>query len=243
MGQNLAGRLVMEFTGEIRNGKLRPGDRLPTEAEVVRRFGVSRAVVREALSRLQAAGLVETRHGVGTFVSQSRREAGLRADAAEIATVVDLLAMLELRIGIESEAAAIAARRRTQAQLEAMRSALADFEARLAKGVETTEADFHFHALIADATDNRYFSSFMASLGSKAIPRTQLKLPDAGTEHHRKYLATINREHEDIFNAIARGDGDGARAAMRTHISNGRERLKLRHESSDNQKPPRRSPK
>jgi GntR family transcriptional regulator, transcriptional repressor for pyruvate dehydrogenase complex len=242
-GRNLAERVAGEFTGEIRQGKLRPGDRLPTEAEVVRRYGVSRTVVREALSQLQAAGLVETRHGVGTFVSQKQRESGLRANAAEIATVVDLLAMLELRIGVESEAAAVAARRRTGAQLEAMRSALDDFEARLAKGVETTEADFRFHALIAEATDNRYFSTFMASLGSKVIPRTQLKLPDAGTEYHRNYLASINREHEDIFNAIARGDGDGARAAMRTHIGNGRERLKLRHESSDNHKNPRRNPK
>src|SRR4030095_6914518 len=90
-GRNLAERWVGEFTGEIRQGKLRPGDRLPTEAEVVRRYGVSRTVVREALSQLQAAGLVETRHGVGTFVSHARRESGLRADAAQIATVVDLL--------------------------------------------------------------------------------------------------------------------------------------------------------
>src|SRR5262245_27741878 len=120
---NLAQRLVGAWAEEIRGGTLRPGQRLPTEAEAVQRFGVSRTVVREALSRLQAAGLVETRHGVGTFVA-AKREAGLRADAAEIATVVDLLAMLELRIGIESEAAALAARRRTPQQIQAMRRAL-----------------------------------------------------------------------------------------------------------------------
>ena len=243
MRQNLAERLVGEFTAEIRQGNLRPGDRLPTEAEVVRRFGVSRTVVREAWSQLQAAGLVDTRHGVGTFVSVHRREAGLRADAAQIATVVDLLAMLELRIGVESEAAAIAARRRTQAQLMAMRQALDEFEAALAAGHETHDADFQFHVLIAEATDNRYFTSFMASLGSKAIPRAHLKLPDVAGNHRRDYLATLNREHEDIFSAIARGDGDGARAAMRTHIGNGRERLKARQQSSDNMKTTRRNPK
>src|SRR5881394_2146394 len=93
-GGNLAERVVGALAAQIRGGELRPGQKLPTEAQAVNRFGVSRTVVREALSRLQAAGLVETRHGVGTFVA-SRRESGLRADAAEIATVVDLLAMLE----------------------------------------------------------------------------------------------------------------------------------------------------
>jgi GntR family transcriptional regulator, transcriptional repressor for pyruvate dehydrogenase complex len=200
---------------------------------------VSRTVVREALSKLQAAGLVETRHGIGTFVTMNRREAGMRADAAEIATVVDLLAMLEMRIGVESEAAAIAARRRTDEHLETMRAALDEFERLLAAGETTEPADFRFHATIAAATGNRYFASFMGSLGTKAIPRAHLKLPDQPSLHRRDYLASVNREHEDIFNAIAREDADGARAAMRTHIGNGRERLKLRQESSDNLEPRR----
>jgi len=239
---SLAERLVTELAGEIRQGKFRPGERLPTEGQVVSRFGVSRTVVREALSRLQAAGLVETRHGVGTFVARSRKQSGFRADAAEIATVVDLLGMLELRIAVESEAAAIAARRRTQAQLEAMRSALDDFTARLDAGTDTGEADFRFHQLVSEATDNSYFEGFMASLGPKAVPRTNLKLPGAAVSHQREYLATVNREHADIFDAIARGDADGARAAMRNHIGNGRERLKRRQELSDNPTTKRRSP-
>src|SRR5258705_13126306 len=105
---NLAERIVKELTGEIRRGALRPGDKLPTEAQVVERFGVSRTVVREALSRLQASGLVETRHGVGTFVSGRKRDAGLRVAAAEIGNVMDVVSMIELRIAVESEAAALA---------------------------------------------------------------------------------------------------------------------------------------
>jgi DNA-binding FadR family transcriptional regulator len=176
-GGNLAERLVGELAAEIRGGRLRPGQKLPTEAQAVSRFRVSRTVVREALSRLQAAGLVETRHGVGTFVAISRRDTGLRADAAEIATVVDLLAMLELRISIESEAAALAARRRTPAQLEAMRRALDRFAAEVAAARDTVEADFAFHALVAAATDNRYFTSVMASFGPRAIPRAGSRTP------------------------------------------------------------------
>ena len=241
-GGNLADRLVGEFAAEIRGGALRPGQRLPTEAQAVSRFGVSRTVVREALSRLQAAGLVETRHGVGTFVAASRREGGLRADAAEIATVIDLLAMLELRISIETEAAALAARRRTPAQLEAMGLALERFESDVAAGRDTVEADFAFHRLVAEATDNRYFTSVMGSFGPKAIPRAGLKNPGMADEAKREYLQQVNREHQDIYGALVRGDADGARAAMRNHIGNGRERLKRRQQLSDNQPKPRRKP-
>lgn len=232
---SLADRLVGELSHELMTGALRPGDKLPTEAQVVRRHGVSRTVVREALSRLQAAGLVETRHGVGTFVT-ARRESGLAADAAGIAAVIDVMALLELRIGVESEAAAIAARRRTDAQMAAMAGALAEFEAALARGADTVAPDYRFHMLVAEATGNRYFSSLMASLGSKSIPRASLKLPGLAEEERRAYLAAVNREHRDIYGAIARGDADGARAAMRNHIGNGRERLRLRRELSDNPK-------
>jgi DNA-binding FadR family transcriptional regulator len=232
--RNLAEKLVGEFAAQIRQGALRPGEKLPTEAQVVDRFSVSRTVVREALSRLQAAGLVQTRHGVGTFVSARRGESGMRVDAAEIATVVDLLAILELRIGVESEAAALAARRRTPAQVIAMRRSLDAYEAALAAGGDTVEADFSFHSLIAEATGNRYFAAVMASFGVKAIPRAGVKLPGLSPAQRLEYLARVNREHEDIFSAIVRGDSDGARAAMRTHIGNGRERLKARKELSDN---------
>jgi GntR family transcriptional repressor for pyruvate dehydrogenase complex len=241
-GRNLAERVVRAVASDIRLGALRPGERLPTEAEAVERFGVSRTVVREALSRLQASGLVETRHGVGTIVAARGGERGFRVDAAEIATVVDLLAVLELRIGVESEAASLAARLRTPAHLAAMRAALDQFAAHLAADADTVADDFRFHGAIAEATGNRYYAGLMGSLGVKAIPRASLKLPGLTPEERREYLAAVNREHEGIFGAIARGDADGARAAMRNHIGNGRERLKLRQELSYNHKPGRRKP-
>jgi DNA-binding FadR family transcriptional regulator len=236
-------RVVAELAGEIRKGTLRPGDRLPTEAQVVERFAVSRTVVREALSKLQAAGLVETRHGVGTFVAVRGSPRGFRADAAEIATVVDLLALLELRICIESEAAALAARRRTDAHLAAMRGALEEYAAQAAADGDTAPADFRFHSFIARATGNPYFEGLMASFfGPKAIPRTRLKFPGAGSAERLEYLDRVNNEHADILGAIERGDADGARAAMRTHIGNGRERLKLRQQLSDNRNSGRKMP-
>ena len=86
--------------------------------------GVSRTVVREALSRLQAAGLVETRHGIGTFVLDTPSASGFRIDPATIVTLRDILAILELRISLEVESAGMAAQRRSDAQLKAIREAL-----------------------------------------------------------------------------------------------------------------------
>ena len=82
------GGLVAEIVGglaaDIRDGHLQPGDKLPTEAEIMARFSVSRTVVREALSRLQASGLVDTRHGIGTFVLPPAEGGTFRIAAAEI---------------------------------------------------------------------------------------------------------------------------------------------------------------
>ena len=126
--RTLAHELVEALGDRIRDGRLAPGDRLPTESAVMAEFGVSRTVVREAISRLQASGLVRTRHGVGSFVVGPGDEgAGFRIAPEQLATLRDVVAMLELRIGVETEAAALAARRRTAENLAALRAALEAF--------------------------------------------------------------------------------------------------------------------
>src|SRR4051812_25265631 len=150
--RNLAHELVEGIGARIRDRTLKPGDKLPTEAEIMREWGVSRTVVREALSKLQAAGLVETRHGIGTFVLEPPAASGFRIDPAEIETAVDVLAVLELRISLESESAGLAAQRRTDEQLAEMRRAL-DELIHAEPGVsDTVSPDFRFHHLIAVAT-------------------------------------------------------------------------------------------
>jgi GntR family transcriptional repressor for pyruvate dehydrogenase complex len=194
-GRNLAERLLDELAAEIRHGILRPGDKLPTEAQVVDRFSVSRTVVREALSKLQAAGLVETRHGVGTFVSERRRDLGFRVDAAEIGTVMDIVAMLELRISVESEAASLAARRRNKIQLREMRAALDAFEANIGLDGDTVTPDLRFHMLIAEATGNPYFAGLLGSFGTKAIPRTRVNSPGVAREERARYVTPVAYKH------------------------------------------------
>ena len=125
--RKLAFELVEALGDRIRDGRISAGDKLPTEAAIMEEFGVSRTVVREAISRLQASGLVETRHGIGTFVVGLGDAAPFRIAPEQFATLRDVIAVLELRIGVETEAAGLAAQRRTAQNLLDMRAALDAF--------------------------------------------------------------------------------------------------------------------
>lgn len=229
--RGLANVLVEDFCGQIRARALNPGDKLPTESELMRVHDVSRTVVREALSKMQAAGLVETRHGIGTFVLPPRAGGVFRLDPSELAASVDVLAVLELRISLETESAGLAAQRRTEEQLAVMRSALDDFARSMAEGGDTVTHDFRFHLQIAQATGNPYFADIMNHLGTTLIPRTRISAI-RNAPSGDGYLHRVNREHEEIFMAIARQDQESARAAMRIHLTNSRERLRLAQEAA-----------
>jgi DNA-binding FadR family transcriptional regulator len=227
--RTLALRLVDTLAARIRGGQIAAGARLPTEAALMAEQGVSRTVVREALSQLQAAGLVQTRHGIGTFVlgAAEGAAAAFRIRPQQLSTLNDVVAVLELRIGVETEAAGLAAMRRSERNLAVMRSALDAFEQALARGEDAVAADFRFHAEIARATQNSHFAGLLSTLGPRSIPRARLGSAArraAAEDEQRAYLRRVNTEHENIYDAIARQDADGARAAMRTHLSNSRER-------------------
>src|SRR3954469_4681001 len=208
----------------IRDGSLAPGEKLPTEAAIMEEFGVSRTVVREAISRLQAAGVVATRHGGGTFVVGMGDAATFRISPDQLGTLQDVISVLELRIAVETESAALAATRRTPANLQALRNALAAFIAAVEEGRDAVGPDFQFHLEIARATQNDHFVDLMATLGGMMIPRARLEPPGPLTPEREAYLRRVNSEHESIVEAISRQDAEGARAAMRTHLANSRER-------------------
>ena len=221
---------VVESLGQaIREGRMTTGERLPTEGSLVEHFGVSRTVIREALSRLQASGLVETRHGIGTFVSCPPEHLSFHIGADQLATVADVIALLELRVSLESEAAALAAQRRERAHLEAMERALSEFAECINQGRDSIGADFQFHAEVARATGNRHFSDLMNYLGTVLIPRARIDTVSAAPEGERSYLLKVHAEHEYIYQAIALQDPVAARAAMRTHLASSRERLRSAH--------------
>jgi GntR family transcriptional regulator, transcriptional repressor for pyruvate dehydrogenase complex len=224
--RSLTFELVDQLGTEIQNGTLSSGQKLPTEAAIMERFGVSRTVVREAISKLQAAALVETRHGIGTFVLEQSESPSFRINPSQLSTLHDVIALLELRISIETEAAALAAVRRDATNLRVMQEAMGAFLSAIEEGRDAIAADFQFHHEIARATQNSHFADMMNSLGSQSIPRARLETTPIIDATRLAYLRRVHQEHENILNAITAQDAESARAAMRTHLSNSRDRHK-----------------
>jgi DNA-binding FadR family transcriptional regulator len=218
---SLAHDLVSELTQRILLGVFKPGDMLPSENGIVREHGVSRTVVREALSKLQASGLVETRRGIGSFVIE-RQVQGLRLVGETAASVLQLL---ELRMGLEGQAAALAAIRRSNEQVQGMRHALDDYQDLVTAGDSCIDADRRFHMLIAEATGNIYFMEMMSHFGNALIPRSRVNPSERVGASMAPHAYLANLEHEAILDAIRRRDPDAARAAALLHLSNSRYRL------------------
>lgn len=224
--RGLVDEMVGSLARQIRSGDLNVGDKLPTESDLMARFAVSRTVVREALSKLQAAGQVETRHGIGTFVMAPVAGSNFQISQQDLATVADVIAVLELRISLETEAAGLAAQRRSQTHLDTLQAALAAFKDAVESGSDAVPSDFAFHLEVANATGNPHFAGLMSYLGTMIIPRTRVGALQNTPEDRLSYLQRVHSEHESIFNAIRNQDTDAARAAMRTHLANSRERLR-----------------
>jgi GntR family transcriptional repressor for pyruvate dehydrogenase complex len=226
--RNLAGAVVDDLTARIGRGELTTGDKLPTESEIMVTYGVSRAVVREAITQLQAARLVETRHGIGTFVLDPPQPASLAIDPRSVVTFQDVLQILELRVSLETEVASLAAARRSLAQLATIRAVLDALQACRERRADTAAADADFHLALADAAGNPHFHDILRHLGRHIIPRSRINLAGLTQDDLRR----VSQEHEDIYDAIRRQDPETARAAMRSHLSNSRERLMRAHEGA-----------
>jgi GntR family transcriptional regulator, transcriptional repressor for pyruvate dehydrogenase complex len=227
---SLPAAVTRALAARIDAAELRPGDRLPTERKLMEAYGVSRTVVREAISSLRAEGLVVTRQGKGAFVTRDGARSAFRITEADVVTLQDVVRVMEVRIGLEAETAALAALRRTAAQIDQMRSTLAELEASVEASDKSVEADLRFHVLIAEATGNGYFADLLRQLGPLLIPRARVDTFRHDTAGRSAYLRRVNQEHEQILQAIAAGDADGARAAMRVHLVNGRERIRTAFE-------------
>lgn len=230
--RSLTADLVDAIGDRVRDGRWPSGSKIPTEGAIMSEFGVSRTVVREAISRLQAAGKVETRHGVGTFVLGQGEGSSFRIMTAKLATLREVIGVLELRIAVETESAALSAFRRTPDNLAAMRSALEAFTSATLAGRDAVGQDFQFHLEIARATQNANFASIMTTLGGSMIPRARLEDAAPSAPERQAYLLRVNTEHESILRAIERQDPESARAAMRTHLVNSKERRQMAEQTA-----------
>lgn len=206
-------------------GRLRGGEQLPTGSALMLEHGVSRTVVREAMSRLQAAGMVETRHGIGTFVRGSTLSLKAFIDPATIGILNDSLAIMEFRIGLEVEAAGLAAQRRGPDQLAGLRALLDQLGQPNVSVNDRAALDFQFHLGIAQATGNHYIAHTLRNLGEVIIPRSRLDSARLFHDEPLHYEQRMQSEHEQIYQAIFHQDTECARAAMRLHLQDSREYL------------------
>ena len=200
------------------------GEKLPTEQELNARFGVSRTVIREAMASLRSEGLVVSRQGSGVFVADHRASRTFRIIRMEIRSLTEIENVLQLRLAIELEAAAIAAKKRTDEDLAHMRRWLDAIDKAIAAGNSGIEPILLFTARFQRLRAILISNEFMHSLGSIIIPPRSIRPQSETPEQRRLYLEQIQAEHRRNYQAIERGNAESARFALREHLEGSRER-------------------
>ena len=222
---SLSEQIVKVMQGRIHSGEYSRGAKLPTELELIGEFGVSRTVIREAIANLKAGGLVTTRQGVGVFVQQSAPLRPFFIDNVDFNVVAEAVSILELRIALEVEAAAMAADRRDTESLAAMTHAMDAMAAAIRAGEDAIQSDLALHRAIAGATGNVHFLKLFNYLGELSVPRARVNMFALAQESREDYLNRVNAEHGRVVDAIEARDSESARSAMRLHLIGSKERL------------------
>ncbi|WP_329792267.1 FadR/GntR family transcriptional regulator [Lentzea sp. DG1S-22] len=189
---------------------LKAGDRLPAERDLAASLGVSRASVKQAIVVLEVQGLVEARHGGGTYLVRDT------LDVEPVEQLVErrkrLPEVLEAREALETKLAELAAERRTEAELETIRLALDFMRDEIADGASGVEGDRRFHAAVTAAAHSSLLADFMKTIARQITESRTESLRQPGRPS--RSLA----QHTAIYEAIAAGDGKKAAAAMRRHV-------------------------
>jgi GntR family transcriptional repressor for pyruvate dehydrogenase complex len=205
--------IVQQIRNLIQKGKLKQGDQLPTERELVDTFKVSRASVREAIRYLESMKLVESRQGNGTYVIASSEEALVQPLAASLFLEKDnLLDIFSIRKIIEPQVAQLAAEKATASEINELEDVLQEQAKDLASGISITKTDSEFHNLLTQTAKNR------------VLERLLLAILDLMAQTREKYLQVEERAqkslkgHQEILSAIKARNPVSARQAMRRHL-------------------------
>ena len=203
-------QVVAQLREHVATTGLKTGDRLPPERELAERLGVSRASIKQATVVLEVQGLVEVRHGGGTY---------LRSDTLAVEPVENLVErrrrlpdVLDAREAVETKLAELAAMRRTDADLTEMDAALDMMREEIAAGKLGEEGDRRFHAAIAAAAHSELLAEFMRAMSGQVAESRHESL-----QQPRRPPRSL-QQHEKIAEAIHRGDDAAAVRAMRRHL-------------------------
>jgi len=217
--------VAQQLLEQIERGSFTDTGKLPTESHLAEAFGVSRTVIREAVSRLRNEGVVESRQGSGVFIAQHGLIRPLRIDYEEAVGAGSILHLLAMRRAIEAEVAAEAARLRSPDDVAMIEAALSNIETAVAAGRDGVAEDLAFHRAIAASTGNPYFLKTLRFLGQyleagMAVTRSNEALSD-------DFSRQVREEHRAIVDAIREGDVMAASTAARAHMINAARRLKI----------------
>jgi len=216
--------VFLQIKGMIKAGTFKPGEKLPTEFELTEMFGVSRTPLREALSILEASGMIKSRQGGGNVVQSVSIVSLMEESILEMIDIDQVLHLLEVRIILESESAALAAIRRQEEDLQRIEQVLDA----LRQSVEAEEAvgheqDIRFHQAIIKAAHNPVLKKTMKGIGSLYYNSVRFSLKKNVGFYEKKQQ--VLKEHEMIATAIKSQDSESARQAMLKHLHNARSKL------------------
>ncbi len=222
--EHLPARIASHIGKEIAEGRVMAGEKLPTEHILAKTFGVSRSVVREAIAQLRNEGLVETRQGVGAFVTEALRRGSIRIEQADLHDRESFRSLFQLRMPLEIEAAGLAAVHHVDADLKKLDDSLARMTGAEKWTDQGIVADLVFHRALAAATHNEYYPLFIGFIAE----RISLAINAARAAAVLEEIVEVTiAEHVAIRDAVATRDPLVARTAMRHHIMGAAGRLGL----------------
>jgi GntR family transcriptional repressor for pyruvate dehydrogenase complex len=222
---SLADRLADLLAQQIGAGALKPGDRLPTEAQLAAAHQVSRSVVREAVHRVKGRGLAVSRQGSGVFVAAPAEHQALQFDPTVLGSVHALVHVMEVRRVLEVEIAALAAVRATRAQVAALKRALLAIDTAVAAGRDGVAEDMALHRSIGEATGNPQFAQLLGFL--EQYLRQNMRITRGIEARRADFFEAVRKEHRSIVDAISAGDAAAARRAALRHLAQGTRRLQI----------------
>lgn len=226
--EHLPARIAAQIGRDIAEGRIQPGEKLPTEHVLAKGFGVSRSVVREAIAQLRNEGLVETRQGVGAFVTEQRARQSIRIEQDDLHDRESFRELFQLRLPLEIEAAGLAAVHHDQSDLDKLDETLAAMTGADKWTDQGIVADLAFHRILAAATKNEYFTLFIGFIAE----RISLAINAARAAAVLEEIVEVTiAEHLAIREAVASRDPQRAREAMRRHLLGATGRLGLQLES------------
>jgi GntR family transcriptional repressor for pyruvate dehydrogenase complex len=204
----------------IRNGELKPGDRIPSHDDLCKRWGISRTTIREALNKLESLGILTKYQGRGTYINDITADNMI--SSSEFGTLLDraaVLQLLEARKLVETAIVGLSAERRTMEELEVLQQLLEELEEanRENNHVHYSKADHEFHLFISKMSKNPFLEVMMRNI-SEPLAIQQMEVISLKPEDQKRISDKSQKYHRKIFADIKEGDPQSAKRSMGLHL-------------------------